>query len=186
VLVVVEQRHAVAVLDRDDGLGEVAGAPRGGRSLLRLHGVGVHVLAAEALDGCDEVCADALRDEVGVVRGLGVHRPGTAVGAHRDPAHALDTAGDDQLVPAGADLLSGHVHGLQCGGAEAVDLGTGHGVGQAGEDRGGLGDVGALVPDRSDTAQHQVVDGVRVHPRVPRPQFVDQSGHQGDGLDSMQ
>ena len=161
-LVVVEDDVVVEVLDRDDGVGELALVARGGGALLRAGGVRVDVLAAELLDRRDEVGADALRDERRVVVRLGVHRPGAAVGAHRHARHRLDAAGEDEVLPAGGDLLRGDVDGLEARGAEAVELDAGDGVGQAGLDRGGLGDVGALVADRRDAAEHDVVDAVRV------------------------
>ena len=103
----------VEVADRDDRVGEAALGLRGGGALLRAGGVGVDVLAAEALDRRDQVGADALRDEGGVVVGLGVHRPGAAVGAHRHARHRLDAAGEDEVLPAGGDLLRGDVDGLE-------------------------------------------------------------------------
>src|SRR4051794_20672640 len=146
-LVVVEDHVLVEVLDRDDGVREAAVGLSSGGALLRARGVGVDVFAAELLDRGDQVGADALRDEGRVVVRLGVHRPGAAVGAHRHARHRLDAAGEDEVLPAGRDLLGGDVHGLQPGGAEAVELHAGDRVWQAGLDRGGLGDVGALVAD---------------------------------------
>ena len=123
-------------------LREAAVGPRLRGPLLGHDGVRVDVVAGEALDGGDQVGADALRHEVGVVGGLRVHRPGAAVGAHRHAAHRLDAAGEDQGLPAGADLGRGEVDGLEAGGAEAVELDAGAGgVGQARGDRGGPGDV---------------------------------------------
>ena len=149
----------VEVLDRDDASSaKRPSACAVGGALLRARGVGVDVLAAELLDRRDQVGADALRDERRVVVGLGVHRPGAAVGAHRHARHRLDAAGEDEVLPAGGDLLGGDVDGLQARGAEAVELHAGDGVRQAGLDRGGLGDVGALVADRRDAAEHDVVD----------------------------
>ena len=113
----------------------------GGGALLRARGVAVDVLAAELLDRGDQVGADALGDEGGVVVGLGIHRPGAAVGAHRHARHRLHAAGEDEVLPAGGDLLGGDVDGLEARGAEAVELHARDRVGQAGLDRGGLGDV---------------------------------------------
>ena len=147
------------------GMTESANLPlglRGRGALLRAGGVRVDVLAAELLDRRDQVGADALRDERRVVVRLGVHRPGAAVGAHRHARHRLDAAGEDEVLPAGGDLLRGDVDGLEARGAEAVELHAGDRVGQAGLDRGGLGDVGALVADRRDAAEHDVVDAVGI------------------------
>ena len=67
-----------------------------GGQILRAHGVRVDVVAGEALDGGDEVGADALRHEVVVVVGGRVQRPRSAVGAHRDARHRLDATGDHE------------------------------------------------------------------------------------------
>ena len=165
-LVVVEHDVVVEVEHRDDRLGEAALGLRGRGALLRADGVGVDVVAGEALDGRDQVRADALRDEARVVVGLRVHRPGAAVGAHRHARHRLDAAGEDEVLPAGGDLLGGDVDGLEARGAEAVELDAGDGVRQAGLDRGGLGDVRALVADRRDAAEDDVVDPVGIEAPV--------------------
>ena len=155
---VLEHGVAVDVLHRDDRVLEAALLDRLRGALLRADGVGVDVVAAELLDGGDQVGGDALRDEVGVEVRLGVHRPGAAVGAHRDAAHRLDATGEDEVLPAGGDLLGGDVDGLEAGRAEAVELDAGDGVRQTGLDGGGLGDVAALVADRRHAAEHDVVD----------------------------
>ncbi len=186
VLVVVEHDDAVLVLDRDDGLGEVAARPRLVGEFLRAHGVGVHVIAGEPLDGCDQVGGDTLRHEVGVVVGGRVQRPRATVGAHRHAGHGLHTTGDDQLVEAGADLLRGQVDGLEARGAEAVELEAADGVGQAGHGHRGAGDVGTLVTHRRDDAQDQVGDPVLVEVRETAAQLLDQTNSQIDRLDRVQ
>jgi hypothetical protein len=127
----------------------------------------------------------AARDRPGSV-GLRVECPGAAVRAHPDPGHRLDAAREHQVFPAGADLLRGQVHRLEPGCAEAVDLQSGHGVGQAGGERGGLGDVGALLADRGDDAEHDVVDGGRVEAWGAPAKLVDQAGDQRDRLGAVQ
>ena len=186
VLVLVEDRHPVAVGDRHDRALEPALAPGGVGALLGADGVGVDVLPAEALDGGDQVRTDALGHEVVVVgRGrVGEQRP--AVGHHRHPRHRLHPAGQHQPVPAGADLLRGQVGGLQPGGAEPVNLHPADGVGQPGDQRRGLGEVAALVGDRGDDAEDQVVDVSRVEARQPGPQFVDQPDDEVDRLGRVQ
>ena len=104
-----------------------------------------------------------------VERGGRVGRPGAAVGAHRHPAHRLDAAGEDQVLEAAADAGRGLVDRLEAGGAEAVELHAGDGLGVAGRERRGLGDVAALLADRRDDAEHDVVDAARVERRVARP-----------------
>ena len=71
-LVVVEHGHAVDVLDRHDRAGEAAVGPGLRGAVVGLDGEGVDVLAGEALDGGDQVGADALRHE----RGARTRSPG--------------------------------------------------------------------------------------------------------------
>src|SRR6185312_5273298 len=186
VLVVVQDDQAVLVADRDDGPGEVAFVPRVGGTLLGPGGEGVHVPAGEALRGGDEVGTDALRDVGGVEAGGGVKGPGAAVGADGHAGHRFHAAGDDQLLPTGADLRRGQVGGLQAGSAEAVELEPADGIGQAGGDGRDAGDVGALVPDRGDDPEDQVVDPGGVEAGVAFAQGVDEADDQRDRLGPVQ
>ena len=54
--------------------------------------------------------------------------------------------------------------------------------GRPGLDRGGLGDVAALVADRGHDAEHDVVDAVGVEGGVAGLKLVEQSDHEVDGL----
>ncbi len=171
------------------GITEPAKRPSASRlrgALLRADGVGVDVLAAELLDRGDQVGADALGHERRVVVGLRVHRPGAAVGAHRHARHRLDAAGEHEVLPAGGDLLRGDVHGLEARRAEAVELHAGDGVRQAGLDRGGLGDVRALVADGRDAAEHHVIDAGGVEFLVAYERLVHQADDQVDRLGAVQ
>ena len=185
-LVAVEHGHAAEVLDRDDRVVEVAVGPRLRGAVVRLGGVRVDVLAVPALDRGDQVGADALRHEAGLERGGRVHRPGAAVAAHRHAAHRLDAAGDDQVLEARAHALGGLVDGLEAGGAEAVELHAGDGLGIAGLERGGLGDVAALVADGGHHAEHDVVDAARVQAGVAGLELVEESDDQVDRLHLVQ
>jgi hypothetical protein len=71
---------------------------------------------------------------------------------------AEDAAADGEVGLAGLHLGRGHVHRLEARGAEAVDLDAGRGLGPAGVEHGGAGDVGALLADRRDAAEDDVVD----------------------------
>ena len=110
------------------------------------------------MERCDEVGADALRHEVAREGDRGVDRPGAAVGAHRDPRHALDAAADGGERLTRHHLGRRHVHGLQTGGAEAVDLHAGHRLVVSGHQRGDARDVRALLSDRHHAAEHDVFD----------------------------
>lgn len=182
----VEDDETAAVLDRDDRPLEAAVLHRGGGPLLGERRVLVDVAPGESLDGGDEVGADALRHEVDLEVGHRVVEPRAAVGGHRHPGHRLDTAREDEVLPAGAHLGCGQVDGLQARGTEAVLLHTGDRVGQARGDGGDPGDVGALVADRADDAEDDVVDGGRVEVREPGADLVDESDDQVDGLGAVQ
>ncbi|PSK43227.1 hypothetical protein B0E38_07884 [Streptomyces sp. 111WW2] len=186
VLVVVEDGETGAVLHRHDGPLEAALLPGGRRALLGQRRVLVHVTAREALDGRDQVGADALRDEVGGEVGHRVVEPGAAVRGHRDAGHGLDAAGEDQVLPPGAHLHGGHVDGFQARGTEAVLLHAGHRVRQPGRDRRDAGDVRALVADRADDTEHDVVHGGRIQAGEPGADLVDETDDQVDGLRAVQ
>ena len=49
-------------------------------TFLAFQRVGVKVLAGEPIQRCDQVGADALRDEVEVIGRLGIGSPGAAIG----------------------------------------------------------------------------------------------------------
>ena len=161
-LVVTQKFDAVLVLHRHDRLLEVAVVPGGLGALLRFDGIGIDVVAAEAILGGDQVGRDALRHEVHRNGDRRIDRPGTAIGAHRHARHRLDAAADGGLALARHDLRRRHVGGFEARGAEAVDLHARHGLGVARHDGGGAGNVGALLADRHDAAEHDVVDQVRV------------------------
>ena len=161
-LVAVEDRHAVDVLDRHDGFREAALVPRRRRALLALDRVGVDVGAAEAVLGRDQIGGDALRHEVAGQRHLRIDRPGVAGRADADAAHGFDAAGDDHVVLAGGDRGVGEVDRVEAGGAVAVDLHARHGVREAGGEDGVAGDVAARLADRIDAAEDHVVDDRRV------------------------
>ena len=81
---------------------------------------------------------------------------------HRHPRHRLDAAGEHEVLEAGAHLLRRQVHRLQAAGAEPVDLDAGHGLRQPGGQGRRPGDDRALLADRRDDAQDDVVDLRRV------------------------
>lgn len=161
-LVSVKEQHTVAVVNRNHGPREPSASPRDRRALLGQHRISVDVLSTETLGGGDKVRTNSLRNEVGVVSGLWVHRPRAAVRTHRHSAHALDAAGDDQLVPTGSNFLGGDIDCLKGGSAESVDLRATDSVGKTGSDRRRLRDVGPLITDRGHTAEDQIVDDVGI------------------------
>ena len=95
-------------------------------ALLALDRIGVDVVARKSVFRGDEVGGDALRHEIGGDRHLRVDRPGAARRADADARHRFHAAGDDQVVVAGHHLRRRHVHRVETGGAEAVDLHARH------------------------------------------------------------
>ena len=115
-------------------------------------------------------------------RGGRVGRPRAAVGAHRHPAHRLDAAGEDQVLEAGPHAGGRLVDGLEAARAEAVELDARHRLGEPRRQRRGLGDVAALLAERRDDAEHDVVDAAGVEPRVARLELVE---HPDDEVDRL-
>ena len=161
-LVVVEDGQAVAVRDRDDRAGEVAVGPGLGGAVVGLGGVGVDVVRGSSPRGWRSGrrrCPAARSRSCSAVAGSIAQAP---------PSEPIGTRLIDSTPPARirsskprAHARGGLVDGLEAGGAEAVELHAGDGLGVAGRERGGLGDVAALVADRRDHAEHDVVDAVR-------------------------
>src|SRR5450830_1663697 len=118
-----------------------------------MQGKGVNVLTTEAFQGCDQVRANALGREVTVQVGLWVEHPGAAIAAHGYAGHRLDATDHHQVLEAGTHFHRPQVHRLKARGAEAVDLETGDADVPVRHQRGGLGDVGALVAHRGDAAE---------------------------------
>ena len=162
VLVFGQDCQPVDVLDRDDRILETPLLPRLSGALLALDRVGIDVVAREAVFGGDQVGGDTLRQEIGLDRDRGIHRPGAAGSADADAAHQLDAAAHGHLVLARHDLGGGEIDRIEAGGTEAVDLHAGHAVAEARHQRGGARDVAAGFPHRIDAAQHHVVDELRV------------------------
>ena len=78
VLVMVEDRQAVDVLHRNDGMLEAALLPGALGPLLALDSISVDIVTREAVFRGDEVRRDALRHEVGFHGDGGVDGPGAA------------------------------------------------------------------------------------------------------------
>ena len=183
--VAVEDDDAVLIQHRHQGFLEgTIGAGAGGL-LLRAQGKAVDVLAREAFEGGDQIRAHALWHEIGVHVGRRVHRPGAAIGAHGDARHGFHAADHHQVLEARTHLHGAEVHCLQTRGAETVELHARHGFIPVGHQRGGLGDIGALVAHRGHAAQDDIVDLAGIQ-RVALLQGLEQAGQQIDRLDAVQ
>ncbi len=88
------------------------------------------------------------------------HAP--ARGADADAAHGFDAAAHGHAVLARHHLRGGEVHGVEAGGAEAVDLHAGDVRAVIGDQGRGAGDVAARLPHRIDAAEDHVVHERRV------------------------
>jgi len=110
----------------------------------------------------DQLGADALGNEAVRIAPTHAHAErvgaGRHVGSHGHPAHALDTAGDHDVVDAGHDALRGEVDGLLRGAALTVDGGGRDGFREARGEDGPAGGVDGLLTDLIHAAAHHVVD----------------------------
>ena len=75
VLILVEQGHANAILDRYHRIIEITFIPGVRGTPLALNGICVNVFARETVLGGNKVSADSLRHEIGFIgeRGVGMH-----------------------------------------------------------------------------------------------------------------
>ena len=101
------------VAHADHRILEPALAPSLSSPLLALHRIGIDIITAEAIFGGNQVGPNALRHEIGLVGHRRVHRPGTAVGPHRHPRHALDAAADCEHRLTGHHLGRCHIAGFK-------------------------------------------------------------------------
>ena len=186
VLVPVQHRHPVAVGDRDDRAGEVPAGPRLGRPLLRAQRVGVDVVAAEALEGGDQVGADALRHE----RRRVVRSPGPSPRRRRRSPSAPATStrprrpapgGPSPSAPSAAATFTASSpeaqNRLSCTPATVS--------GSPATSAAVRAMSAPWSPIGADDAEHDVVQPGRVEPRVAPPAPQDQVGDQRHRLDPV-
>ncbi len=176
-LVLGQQRQAGDVAHRHHRAREAALGACRRRALVRAQRPGVELGAVETLYRRDQVGADALRHEAELVVDARVHEPRATVAAHRPATHALDAAGDDQVLPAAPDLGRGEVDRLEPRSAEAAVREAGHRLRPVGVEHRGARDVAALLADRRHAAEHDVVDQRSVE-RVTLLQGVQQRAQQ--------
>ena len=127
-------------------------------ALLAFDRIGVDVVARKSVFGRDQVGGNALRQEIMRDRNRRIDRPGAAGRADADPAHGFDAAADRHLLLPGHDLRGGEIHGVEAGGAEAIDLHAGDAVAITGDQRRGARDIGGGFADRIDDAHDHVID----------------------------
>ena len=115
----------------------------------------------------DQFGADALRHQAFGVAPRHVLAERVAArqhrAAHRDAAHRLHAAGDDQVVGAGEHALGGEADGLLAAAALPVDRDAGNRLGESGAQQRIARDVDRLVADLGDGTGDDVVDLRRVH-----------------------
>ena len=181
-LVMIKNDFTDNVANTDDAFLEAPFGPGASGTLLAFHRIGIDVVAAEAVLRGDQIGTDALRREIGLVGHGRVHRPGTAIGAHRHTTHRFDATADGEHRFTRDNLRSRHVAGLEARGAEAVDLHAGGGFGVIGVEHGYAGDVAALLADRGDTAEDHIVNvtGVDAGAIAHRLQHLGAELNRGD------
>ncbi len=184
-LIAVEDGEAIHIRDRNDGAGEATLAPGLRGALVRAHGIGIHIIAREAVFRGDQIRRHALRHEIGVDGDRGIHADAKARRAHADAAHGLDTAADRHLLLAGHDLGCGKVHRIKARGAEAVDLHARHLRAIASLERHGAGDIGRGLAHRIDAAEDNILDEARLQP-VAAFQRLQRLRAKLDGRDLME
>jgi hypothetical protein len=134
------------------------------RQLLAAQGERVLVFAADAVALRDDVGGgDHGQVEFGQLRLEPAVDAAHAVVARAQQRAAFHAAGDDGARMAHDHAGGGVGHGLQAGGAEAVDGGAGDALRQSGAQRRLAGHVAAGGAFRITAAQDHVLDAVRVH-----------------------
>ena len=105
--------------------------------------------------------------------------------AHRNAAHRLHAAGDDEVVSAGEHALGGEADGLLAAATLAVDGDAGNRFWESGAQQCIARDVDRLVADLGDGTGDNVVDLYRVH-ACARYQFAQAMGQQVGGQHVVQ
>lgn len=133
---------------------------------MTLDSVCIGVVAADAVFGCNEIGADALRYEIGRHRDGRVDWPCAAIGCHGHAAHGFDAAANGHRRLAGHDLRRRHVYRLEAGRAEPVDLNAGHALVVTSHHDGCARDIRTLFANGGDAAKDHIFDLARVEARV--------------------
>ena len=77
-------------------------------------------------------------------------------------AHQFDAAADGKTMLPGHDLRSGEIDRIEARGTETIDLNARHMVAIVRSERRSAGDVAARLADGIDTAEHYIIDEMRV------------------------
>ena len=109
----IQNGQPVDIFDRYDGVGKAVVIPSGFGPLLAFHCKRIGRIAAKAKFGCDDICANALRDKILVKGEGGIHSNSAAVASHGHPAHAFHAASDIGITRAAAHLIGGQVYRLK-------------------------------------------------------------------------
>jgi hypothetical protein len=147
--------------DRRDLRGE---GHRGG-PLVRPHGIGVQLLARQAVLHRDQLRGDALPHEprrVPISHARAVHVSTHARRAHRHAAHRLDAGRDGDVVGTGHDRVHGEVERLLARPAPPVDGHGGDVLGKACGEPRGASRGGGLLGRLADAADEDVINGAGV------------------------
>ena len=156
--VTIKHDFADHVADWQDRLGKAVLVPGPGGAFLALDSISVDVITAIAIFGGDQIGGYALRDKIFLKDESRVSHAAQTVAAHRNARHGFDAAADRKIGFAGADLARRNVDRFQTRTAEAVDLDRRGGVGIAGLECCHAADYRALLADRRDAAECDVLD----------------------------
>jgi hypothetical protein len=124
---------------------------------LRLHGVGLGLLATDAAERGDGVCTHAHRRRAEALYRGRIHDERRTVRGHRHARHGFDATGHHQDL-ASRDAGRRLVEGPQARGAVVVHRRDRHGIAPAGFQRGDLADVAALFATLRDAADDHLAD----------------------------
>ncbi len=99
--------------------------------------------------------------------------PPHPIDAHRDQAHHLDAAGDDDVIGSSDDPLRGEIHRLLRGAAFAVERHRRHAFGEARGENRLPANVARLLGDLDHASGDHILDQFRIDARPSHQLFED-------------
>jgi hypothetical protein len=168
------------VLHRNDGAIESAVVPRTRSARLARDCVLVHIRPAMSIEGSDQIGADSLGRETGMVARPSIAHPRARVRANPRARHAFDAPADRGVRRARHDLSGGIIDRLESRRAETVNLLTRHRPCIARRQHSGARNVAALFSHGLGTSHDDVIDSFSLK-AVSIGNRRQHSGAQSDG-----